>query len=80
MKQGAIMNKNENFATELIKTTKEANKRLFILCVLLIISLVGSVIYTIYLLNDLTVVETTDTQNIEDVITIENSNILNGNK
>lgn len=48
--------KNESFATMILKDYKTANKRLFILAISLLVSLIISIGYIIYLLNDIQVV------------------------
>ena len=63
-------------ATEMLHILKIQNKRLFIVWLVTFIAFIGLLGYTIYLLNDIGVEETT--QEIQDVDTIENSNINNG--
>lgn len=63
-------------ATEMLHILKVQNKRLFIIWLVTFIAFIGLLAYTINLLNDIGVQETT--QEIEDVNTIENSNIANG--
>lgn len=63
-------------ATEMLHILKIQNKRLFIVWLVTFIAFIGLLGYTIYLLNDIGVEETT--QEIQDVNTIENSNITNG--
>ena len=74
--------KQEGFALEIIKEQRKDKKRLFIICLCLIIALVILGTYTIYLLNDIGTIETTETeeynQNIKDTGDINNSNINNG--
>lgn len=67
---------NESLAMDLLKDYKKQNKRLFIMWIITFFTLIGVTCYTIYLLNDIGTIETT--QEIEDVDTIENSNITNG--
>lgn len=74
-----MMKEQQSMAMELLQDLKKQNKRLFIIWVITFVALVGVVGYTIYLLNDYAVVETTkNTQEIEDVNTIHNSTIKNG--
>jgi heme/copper-type cytochrome/quinol oxidase subunit 2 len=68
--------KEKSFALELLQDQRKANKRIFIMWIITFIALVGVSIYTVYLLNDIGTIETT--QEIQDVNTIENSNIKNG--
>ena len=63
-------------ATEMLHILKTQNKRLFIIWLVTFIAFIILVGYTIYLLNDIGAIETT--QEIEDVETIQNSNITNG--
>lgn len=66
-------------ATEMLHILKVQNKRLFIIWLVTFIAFIGLLGYTIWLLNDIQVVEeTVSTQEIEDINTIENSNIVNG--
>jgi hypothetical protein len=66
-------------ATEMLHILKVQNKRLFIIWLVTFIAFIGLLGYTIYLLNDIGVIETdTKTQEISDIDTIENSNITNG--
>jgi heme/copper-type cytochrome/quinol oxidase subunit 2 len=68
--------KEKSFALELLQDQRKANKRIFIMWIITFIALIGVSIYTVYLLNDIGTIETT--QEIQDVNTIENSNIKNG--
>ena len=68
--------KEKSFALELLQDQRKANKRIFIMWIITFIALVGVSIYTVYLLNDIGTIETT--QEIQDVNTIENSNIKKG--
>lgn len=69
---------NENsFARELLADMKKTNKRLFIIWLCTFFGLLLSIGYIVYLLNDISTIETTE-QIIEDVEIIENSNIENG--
>ena len=65
-------------ATEMLHILKVQNKRLFIIWVITFIAFICLLGYTIWLSNDIGVIEETDTQEISDVNTIENSNIANG--
>lgn len=69
--------KQENFASMILHDYKLANKRMFIICLILIVSLIISIGYIIYLLNDtMTIVEYE--QEVTDFNSIQNSNIKNG--
>lgn len=65
-------------ATEMLHILKIQNKRLFIVWLVTFIAFIGLLGYTIYLLNDIGTIEETTSQEIQDVDTIENSNITNG--
>lgn len=67
----------KSLAWELLQDTKKANKRLFVIWIITFVALIGVTCYTIYLLNDIGTIET-NTQQIDDVETIQNSNITNG--
>lgn len=66
----------QTLVMELLSDTKKEKKRLFVMWLITFIALIGLGIYTIYLLNDIGTIETK--QEIQDVDTIENSNINNG--
>lgn len=66
----------KSLAWELLQDTKKANKRMFIIWIITFLTLIGVTCYTIYLLNDIGTIEAS--QEIEDVETIQNSNITNG--
>lgn len=65
-------------ATEMLHILKTQNKRLFIIWLVTFIAFIGLLGYTIWLLNDIGTIEETSSQDIQDVNTIENSNITNG--
>lgn len=72
---------HETFATEILRDYKRANKRLFIIWVITFLAFVALLGYLIYLLNDISYVETTTdeyTQEITEVDTISGSTITNG--
>ena len=69
----------KSFAMQFVDTLKVQNKRLFICWIITFLAFIGLLGYTIWLLNDINVIETTEnTQEITDVQTIENSTIKNG--
>lgn len=57
--------KEESFAMELLKDFKKQNKRMFIVWIITFLTLIGVTCYTIYLLNDIGVIEETITQETE---------------
>lgn len=67
----------QSFAMMLLKDYKKQNKRLFIIIITILIMWFLTVGYLVYILNDIGTIETS-TQEIQDVETIENSNITNG--
>lgn len=68
--------KEQSWAYEILQDYKKANKRMFIIILVLIGCLIGSIGYTVYLLNDIEYVDTTYTQEVEDIDTI-NGNVVN---
>lgn len=62
-------------AKELLHILKTQNKRMFIAWLITFIAFIGLLGYTIWLLNDISVIDTT-TQEVEDVDTI-NGNVVN---
>lgn len=65
-------------ATEMLHILKVQNKRLLIIWLVTFIAFMGLLGYTIWLLNDIEVVENTDTIDIQDVEVIDNSHIKIG--
>lgn len=70
--------KEQSIAWEMLQDSKKEKKKLFIMWIITFIALIGVSCYTVYLLNDIGTVTETSTQEIDDVDTIENSNITNG--
>lgn len=68
--------KNDSLAMELLNDYKKANKRQFIIILVILTMWFITIGYLVYVLNDIGV--ETSTQEIQDVNTIENSNITNG--
>lgn len=66
-----------SFAMEILREQKLANKRLFISLIIVLTMWFVTGCYLVYILNDISVIETSE-QEITDVETIENSNIING--
>lgn len=64
-------------AKELLHILKTQNKRMFIAWLITFIAFIGLLGYTIWLLNDIGTAEIS-TQEIEDVNSIEYSDIING--
>ena len=71
-----IKNENESLAMSLIKLLKVQNKRMFIAWLITFIGLVLSICYIVYLLNDVTTIDT-DTIDINEVSSINESAIEN---
>ena len=68
--------REQSFTMELLKDFKKQNKRLFIIILVILTMWFSTIGYLVYILNDIGVEETT--HEINDVDTIENSNITNG--
>lgn len=70
----------QSFAMEMIKFSnsqlKSANKRQFIIILILLFAFIGVCCYCFYLLNDIRTIEETTTQEISDFDTI-NGNVIN---
>ena len=67
----------KGLALELLSDYKKANKRQFIIIIIILVMWFLTIGYLVYTLNDIGTVETT-TQEISDVDSIDNSNIANG--
>ena len=81
LKQEVKEIEQDGFALEIVKDYKKQNKRQFIIIIVLIMCWFVTGAYLVYLLNDIGVEEITTeeyTQDIDDVGTIDNSNINNG--
>ena len=70
--------KEQSLAMELLSDYKKANKRQFIIILVILIMWFITIGYLVYVLNDIGTIETTTSQEVSDVDTIENSNITNG--
>jgi len=71
--------KEQSFAMSLLSDLKRQNRRMFIIILVILAMFTVLLGYTIYLLNDIgTIEETTSTQEITDIETINNSSIRNG--
>lgn len=68
--------KKESFAFSILSDYKRQNKRLFIALVIVLVMWFATLCYLVYILVDAGVVE--ERQEINDIDTIENSNITNG--
>ena len=68
-----------SFAMELLKDQKKQNKRQFIIILVILGMFTCLLGYTIYLLNDFGVSTETETIDIDNVETIDNSHIKIGN-
>lgn len=69
--------KENGLAMELLSDYKRANKRQFIIIIVILVMWFLTIGYLVYTLNDIGTIETT-TQEIQDVDSIDNSNIANG--
>lgn len=67
--------KDQSLAMELLKDYKKANKRLFIVLIVVLCMWFSTIAYLVYVLND---IGTYDSIEIEDVETIDNSHIKIG--
>ena len=76
MKKEVKTIKDQSLAMEILSDYKKANKRQFIIILVILTLWFITIGYLVYILNDIGVEETT--QEIQDVETIKNSNITNG--
>lgn len=65
-------------ATEMLHILKVQNKRLFIIWLITFIAFICLLGYTIWLLNDIGTYDEIRSQEITDIESIENSDIING--
>ena len=69
--------KENSLVMELLSDYKKANKRQFIIIVIILVMWFLTIGYLVYTLNDIETIETS-TQEIQDVESIDNSKIANG--
>lgn len=69
---------SKSFAKELLDDYKKANKRLFIIILVILTMWFATIGYLVYILNDIGTVEDNDTIDIQDVENIDNSHIKIG--
>ena len=69
--------KEHSLAWELYQDSKKANKRLFIIWIITFVAFILLLTYTIWLLNDISNVEVNNTQEVEDIETVNGSIINN---
>lgn len=67
----------QSLAWELLKDAKRTNKRQFVIILVILVMWFLTIGYLVYVLNDIGTVETT-TQEISDVESIDNTNVVNG--
>lgn len=81
MKEEVKAVRNQSLAMELLSDYKKTNKRQFIIILVILAMLFLTICYLVYILNDIGVEETTTTtktQEVRDINTMDNSNIVNG--
>lgn len=69
--------KEQSFAMELLHDSRKTNKRMFIIILVILIVWFLTIAYLVYILNDIGTIETS-TQEISNIDTIENTNLVNG--
>lgn len=67
----------KGLALELLSDYKKANKRQFVIIIVILVMWFLTIGYLVYTLNDIETIETS-TQEIQDVESFDNSNIANG--
>lgn len=65
-----------SLASEILQDYKKANKRMFIIIIVILVMWLCTIGYLVYILNDIGTIE--NTQEINDIDSIENSDIVNG--
>ena len=81
MKEEVKAVRNQSLAMELLSDYKKTNKRQFIIILVILVMWFLTICYLVYILNDIGVEETTTTtktQEVRDINTMDNSNIVNG--
>ena len=68
--------KTQSFAMELLKDARKTNKRIFIIWIITFVAFISLLGYTVWLLNDIGT--TTESIEVQDVETIDNSHIKIG--
>lgn len=70
---------NKSFAMEVLTDYKNANKRQFVIIIVILLMWFATIGYLVHILNQIgTIEETTSEQEISDIDTINNSVIENG--
>lgn len=67
----------QSFAMELLHQSKKTNQRLYIILIVVLCMWFATIGYLVYILNDISNVETTTTQEVSDINTV-GGNITNG--
>lgn len=70
--------KEESFAMELLRDYKKANKRQFIIILVILTMWFATIGYLVYVLNDIGVIEETTTQEVTDIDTVNGSIVNDG--
>ena len=70
--------REESFAMELLKDYKKANKRQFIIILVILTMWFATIGYLVYVLNDIGVIEETTTQEVTDIDTVNGSIVNDG--
>lgn len=70
--------REQSFASEILQDYKKANKRQFIVILVILTMWFATIGYLIYILNDITVITDEYSQEITDIESINDSTITNG--
>lgn len=70
--------REESFAMELLRDYKKANKRQFIIILVILTMWFATIGYLVYVLNDIGVIEETTTQEVTDIDTVNGSIVNDG--
>lgn len=75
-----VKQEEQGLAMTLLQDMKKTNKRMFIIWIITFISFLGLLGYTIWLLNDIEVTTTEEIIDIQDVETVDDSDIQIGDR
>ena len=70
--------REQSFASEILQDYKKANKRQFVIILVILTMWFATIGYLIYVLNDIGVIEETTTQEVTDIETVNGSIVNKG--
>lgn len=75
-----VKHEEQGLVMELLSDMKKTNKRIFVMWIITFVCFLGLLGYTIWLLNDIQVTTTEEIIDIQDVETVDNSDIQIGDR